>query len=296
LDPRRKLLLACEGIPTPDDIGAAVGGDFAISLTSIAELRHAAAREQPDLVLIEVGASPPSATELRKLVSAARSDCPVVLLSRQPDAISSWLAAESRATGYIQRSTRIDVLFDRIDAFMVAHDVARKAELTSKPVDFVRAALASSQPAFVEANPFPFLVGAPVDISPGADDTDGLLEDPMTVRSRNAPTSRPVWMVCKVAASRPGMITVGRTVDNDIAIDHRHVSKVHAVFRERGGRFTLTDAGSKNGTWINGTRLAPKGPPSAPLAHGDTVRFADVELSFVSAAGCWERLRSETKG
>ena len=154
MDPRRKLLLACEGIPTPDDIGAAVGGDFAISLTSIAELRHAAAREQPDLVLIEVGASPPSATASQARQRRA-SDCPVVLLSRQPDAISSWLAAESRATGYIQRSTRIDVLFDRIDAFMIAHDVARKAELTSKPVDFVRAALASSPPGLCRSEPVP---------------------------------------------------------------------------------------------------------------------------------------------
>lgn len=54
------------------------------------------------------------------------------------------------------------------------------------------------------------------------------------------------------------MITVGRTLNNDVVVDIASVSKFHAYFRNEGdGVYSLTDAGSMNGTFIEGRRLEP---------------------------------------
>jgi FHA domain-containing protein len=60
----------------------------------------------------------------------------------------------------------------------------------------------------------------------------------------------------------------------DVVLESGKVSKVHAVFSIGGGLPSLFDSGSKNGTWINGTRL-PAGQ-AAPVDVGDTIQFASV--------------------
>jgi len=49
-----------------------------------------------------------------------------------------------------------------------------------------------------------------------------------------------------------GSTTIGRSRSNHICIDHPEVSGEHALIREEGGRFTLYDRGSANGTLLNG--------------------------------------------
>ena len=46
--------------------------------------------------------------------------------------------------------------------------------------------------------------------------------------------------------------TIGRSRDNDVCIDDPEVSGEHALIKEEGGRFTLHDRGSTNGTFLNG--------------------------------------------
>lgn len=60
----------------------------------------------------------------------------------------------------------------------------------------------------------------------------------------------------------------------DVVLDSGKVSKLHAVFSIGGGLPSLADSGSKNGTWINGTRL-PSGH-TVPVDVGDTIQFASV--------------------
>jgi len=94
----------------------------------------------------------------------------------------------------------------------------------------------------------------------------------------------------KVQSTFPSMITVGRTENNDLVIADEQVSKFHAFFRIVGERVELTDAGSRNGTFVGSRRLAARGA-SAPLNPRDRFAFGAVEFQLFDARGCWEQLR-----
>jgi hypothetical protein len=56
----------------------------------------------------------------------------------------------------------------------------------------------------------------------------------------------------------PDTITVGRADNNDVVVAYDDLSKLHAYFtRSAAGELLLADAGSTNGTWLAGARLAP---------------------------------------
>jgi len=72
---------------------------------------------------------------------------------------------------------------------------------------------------------------------------------------------------------------VGRTKENDIAIDDASVSKLHAALvLNSEGRLVLADTGSTNGTFINGRRIAYG--KAEPLNEGDKVNFGTVEITL----------------
>jgi hypothetical protein len=101
----------------------------------------------------------------------------------------------------------------------------------------------------------------------------------------------------------PRMITVGRTRNNDIVLPDESVSKFHAFFRDSNEgahendapgqtappAWRLQDAGSRNGTTLNGTPVptAKHGEP-VPVSLGVKVRFGLVELTFLDAVGLRE--------
>jgi len=82
----------------------------------------------------------------------------------------------------------------------------------------------------------------------------------------------------------PGMITVGRAGNNDLVLKFQSISKFHAYFtREADGGFTLTDAGSTNGTALNKRPL--KEGEKVALGDGDTLNFGgDLPLTFMLPA------------
>jgi hypothetical protein len=94
----------------------------------------------------------------------------------------------------------------------------------------------------------------------------------------------------KVQATFPSMITVGRTENNDIVIPDEQVSKVHAFFRQYGDRLEISDAGSRNGTFVGGRRLESRGA-SVPVKLQDHVCFGALEFILLDARACWEWLR-----
>lgn len=68
-------------------------------------------------------------------------------------------------------------------------------------------------------------------------------------------------------------ITVGRSSMNDLVLRFDQVSKLHAYFvpREQGPGLAIVDAGSTNGTMVNGVRLAPD--EHIDVFDGDEIEF-----------------------
>ena len=88
------------------------------------------------------------------------------------------------------------------------------------------------------------------------------------------------WLVDKeyVYPLRLGLNTIGRSPENDVVIDDSYVSRRHcAILVHAGNGYELHDIASKNGTYINGSRLA--GPTK--LNPGDEIRMCDRQLVFM---------------
>ena len=59
---------------------------------------------------------------------------------------------------------------------------------------------------------------------------------------------------------------------------YEKVSSVHCRLEGTDGALWVTDLGSTNGTFVNGTRLAPNQP--APLREGDTLMLGTEDCLF----------------
>jgi PAS domain S-box-containing protein len=67
-------------------------------------------------------------------------------------------------------------------------------------------------------------------------------------------------------------LTIGRSDASDLVVDDPGVSRSHArVSRAGGGDWILTDAGSRNGTYVNGVKVL-----STPLREGDKIQMGTV--------------------
>jgi hypothetical protein len=78
-------------------------------------------------------------------------------------------------------------------------------------------------------------------------------------------------------------ITIGRSESCTIMVSHPLISRTHARVAGVGGRYLLVDAGSVNGTFLNGMRiLSPQ-----TLRGGDEIGVADTTpiLRFVDPDG-----------
>lgn len=72
-------------------------------------------------------------------------------------------------------------------------------------------------------------------------------------------------------------VTIGRHPDSTIFLDDVTVSRRHArVTRDDQGQYTLHDAGSLNGTYLDGERVE-----HAPLREGAQVQVGRFRLVFV---------------
>lgn len=92
----------------------------------------------------------------------------------------------------------------------------------------------------------------------------------------------------KVQQQFPSMITVGRTQNNDVVVPDTSISKFHAFFRVVGGEVELADAGSRNGSFVGDTRLAPKQP--VRLRPGERIRFARLAFMLLDPDAAWNWL------
>jgi hypothetical protein len=79
----------------------------------------------------------------------------------------------------------------------------------------------------------------------------------------------------------PGQYVIGRAYDADLHLDFATVSRRHALLSYLDNTWTITDLGSRNGTWLNGWRL----PAAAPLLPGDLLDIGCCRFRIVDR---WE--------
>ncbi|HEX9737585.1 MAG TPA: FHA domain-containing protein [Thermoanaerobaculia bacterium] len=95
---------------------------------------------------------------------------------------------------------------------------------------------------------------------------------------------------------RPGnpfahLISIGRSVSNDIAIAVDSVSKVHGYFARQGEGWGFTDHGSTNGSLLNDQPL--KAGATVALKDGDFLQLGlEVSLEYLSPGRLYERVAS----
>jgi len=70
-------------------------------------------------------------------------------------------------------------------------------------------------------------------------------------------------------------VSLGRSLDNDVVIDHPRVSRHHVQLRQRDGLWWLIDLSSANGTAINDQPVS-----EAVLQPGDIISLAGFEIRF----------------
>jgi DNA-binding winged helix-turn-helix (wHTH) protein len=77
-----------------------------------------------------------------------------------------------------------------------------------------------------------------------------------------------------------GETLLGRGAECGLRLPSVRVSRVHARLRAEGGRVSVEDAGSKNGTWVNGE----KRERATVLDDGDEVAFGTFRVTFRDAS------------
>jgi hypothetical protein len=152
--------------------------------------------------------------------------------------------------------------------------------------DVLILALQLGRREFVERFPEPLLVGD------GAFDSRPDLQHQETAPPRSSGEVLPTHIVCALRSSGrvvSDFVSIGRGIENDIVVLDETISKTHAIFaRTAGGGWTLADASSKNGTWVDDQRLVDSPVPVQP---GNRIRLGDVWLTLVDSGAFWERLR-----
>lgn len=76
------------------------------------------------------------------------------------------------------------------------------------------------------------------------------------------------------------VVSIGRSLENDIVIEDRRVSRRHAQLRRRYDRYVLYDLGSQGGTRVNGHIVE-----ECVLHSGDVISLAGVELIYGEEPG-----------
>jgi sigma-B regulation protein RsbU (phosphoserine phosphatase) len=80
----------------------------------------------------------------------------------------------------------------------------------------------------------------------------------------------------KLVSSRKRTLRIGRLPESEILIDEPVVSRRHAEIYRSEDRYYLRDAGSRNGTFLNGKRILQ----AAELSPGDTVTVGNSRIVY----------------
>src|SRR5688572_16874911 len=88
----------------------------------------------------------------------------------------------------------------------------------------------------------------------------------------------PKWIGSRYRVPRLARVAVGRAEDVDLRLSGSpSLSRHHATFHFSGDTATLEDAGSRNGTFVNGQRIAG----AVALESGDRIQIGGVHCKFL---------------
>ena len=73
------------------------------------------------------------------------------------------------------------------------------------------------------------------------------------------------------------IINIGSSFRNDICINSAIVSRYHAILKIKGSKAYIYDNGSKNGTMVNGVKIAPQ--KDVQIKKGDNIICADEDIT-----------------
>jgi serine/threonine protein kinase len=85
-------------------------------------------------------------------------------------------------------------------------------------------------------------------------------------------------LVGRVTPINGDVFVIGRDPGCDLVVNDRACTRQHVRIRYADGRYSVTDLGSTNGTWLDG-RSVP-GQRSMPLMFGSTIRIGDSSFTF----------------
>lgn len=85
-------------------------------------------------------------------------------------------------------------------------------------------------------------------------------------------------------------LTLGRASDNDIVVDDATLSRVHLLLQPEPLGWSVRDAGSTNGSMVEG---APLGPDAVALQTGMRLLAGSVRFTYYDSGGLCLRLRGK---
>ena len=155
---------------------------------------------------------------------------------------------------------------------------------------------AAGPETFVRAHPHAWVLWEPGAWRPPGKSTTTVVALPQVVADARA--GEALALALEGRTDSPGRVRLGRAPECELVINDGTLSSVHLLFlretgpggaQAAGAGWTVRDGGSRNGSWLDGVRLAP-GQPQA-LASGARLQAAQVSLTFYTPEGLFERLR-----
>jgi hypothetical protein len=118
----------------------------------------------------------------------------------------------------------------------------------------------------------------------GRDDASDVNNTIIRNADASLPASLDCWLVDReyVYPLKIGVNTMGRSADNDVVVEDLYVSRRHcAILMHHDNTCMLHDTASKNGTYLNGTRING----ATPLHPGDEIRICNRQFVFLTRQG-----------
>jgi len=112
--------------------------------------------------------------------------------------------------------------------------------------------------------------------------TEGVTLADLDLSTEHARRSMRIFPLRPRPESHFDFVTVGRNPNNDVVINDGTISYFHAYFPDPDAA-TVVDAGSTNGTFINGLRVDVKGSgKTTAFDDGDRIRLGNIRGTLLS--------------